>query len=71
MGPSQIAEDLALGVSDVEGFDAERLLNDLRGAVAVVGVDRLFEQVNSFTPPSAYASRSGEVLASGTHEIVR
>ena len=34
-------------VGDVVRFDAERLLNDLGGPVAIVGVDRLFEKVST------------------------
>src|SRR6185312_11860696 len=51
--PMMRARSLAIGrpglweavLRHVVGFDAERVLDDLGGAVAVVAADRLFEQI--------------------------
>jgi hypothetical protein len=39
-------------MGNVVGLDAERLLNDPHGAVAVVAVDRLFEKLGRFGNPN-------------------
>jgi hypothetical protein len=44
-------------MGNVVGLDAERLLNDPRGAVAVVAVDRLFEKLGRLATPKADGER--------------